>query len=172
MRDQTILKDALLVKKFLHQMLSAIAYFHALNILHRDLKPQNVLVDLTDKKVKVADFGLAKDSCPVLSNNKHTFEELQNYIVVLLPGGDFLELANEFPNLEPAGLDLLSKMLCVYPNHRISAEDALEHEFFNGIEMVQRGINTESYCRLFAVNNNLILSCLHGSLNWRKGSCI
>ncbi|KAI4313585.1 hypothetical protein L6164_026550 [Bauhinia variegata] len=199
MGDQTIPKDALLVKKFLHQMLSAIAYFHSLNILHRDLKPQNVLVDLTDKKVKVADFGLAKDSCPVLSNTKHvgTFwymapevlfgstkystscdmwsvgcifaemllgqplfsateqsqalkdifsllgtptEETWPGITTLCnldPPTEPKDLANEFPNLEPAGLDLLSKMLCVYPNHRISAEDALEHEFFNGIEMVQ-----------------------------------
>ncbi|XP_045832197.1 cyclin-dependent kinase B1-1-like [Trifolium pratense] len=34
------------------------------------------------------------------------------------------DLAAEFPKLEPDGLDLLSKMLCLCPNSRISAEEA------------------------------------------------
>ncbi|XP_028107138.1 cell division control protein 2 homolog [Camellia sinensis] len=35
------------------------------------------------------------------------------------------------PNLELAGVDLLSEMLCLDPARRISAHDALEHAYFN-----------------------------------------
>jgi serine/threonine protein kinase len=34
------------------------------------------------------------------------------------------------PGLDPIGLDLLSKMLMVDPENRISAAQALQHDFF------------------------------------------
>jgi cyclin-dependent kinase 2 len=48
-----------LVKSYMHQMLDAIAYCHMHRILHRDLKPQNLLIDLLGH-IKLADFGLAR----------------------------------------------------------------------------------------------------------------
>ena len=37
-------KDPLRVKRYLYQMLDGIAYCHSHRILHRDLKPQNLLI--------------------------------------------------------------------------------------------------------------------------------
>jgi len=48
-----------LVKSYLYQMLDGIAYCHSKRILHRDLKPQNLLIDKFGK-IKLADFGLAR----------------------------------------------------------------------------------------------------------------
>ncbi|KAL0881275.1 hypothetical protein ABMA27_001159 [Loxostege sticticalis] len=48
-----------LVKSYLKQLLEGIAYCHAQRVLHRDLKPQNLLVD-AEGRVKLADFGLAR----------------------------------------------------------------------------------------------------------------
>lgn len=45
--------------RVLTQMLQALHYLHRRGILHRDLKPDNVLID-KDGQVKVMDFGLAK----------------------------------------------------------------------------------------------------------------
>lgn len=48
-----------LVRSYLRQLLEGVAYCHAHRVLHRDLKPQNLLVD-TAGRIKLADFGLAR----------------------------------------------------------------------------------------------------------------
>ncbi|KXJ14804.1 cyclin-dependent kinase 2 [Exaiptasia diaphana] len=48
-----------LVKSYLYQLLSGIAFCHSHRILHRDLKPQNLLID-KNGAIKLADFGLAR----------------------------------------------------------------------------------------------------------------
>jgi len=45
--------------KFSKQVLLAIKYSHENRILHRDLKPQNLLID-GEGNLKIADFGLAR----------------------------------------------------------------------------------------------------------------
>lgn len=50
----------LLVKLYAYQMFRSLAYIHALGICHRDIKPQNLLVDPTTHILKLCDFGSAK----------------------------------------------------------------------------------------------------------------
>eukprot|EP00656_Telonema_subtile_P018772 TRINITY_DN20183_c0_g1_i2.p1 TRINITY_DN20183_c0_g1~~TRINITY_DN20183_c0_g1_i2.p1 ORF type:complete len:204 (+),score=45.61 TRINITY_DN20183_c0_g1_i2:107-718(+) len=47
------------MKQFAKQMLEGLAFCHAHSFVHRDLKPQNLLVD-SDGSLKIADFGLAR----------------------------------------------------------------------------------------------------------------
>ena len=48
-----------LVKSFLYQLLTGVDYIHKKKVLHRDLKPQNLLIS-KDNIMKIGDFGLAR----------------------------------------------------------------------------------------------------------------
>jgi cyclin-dependent kinase len=48
-----------ILKSFLYQLLNGVAYCHDHRVLHRDLKPQNLLIN-REGELKLADFGLAR----------------------------------------------------------------------------------------------------------------
>jgi len=48
------------IKLFLYQFLRGLKYIHSANVLHRDLKPTNLLVNYDDLLLKIGDFGLAR----------------------------------------------------------------------------------------------------------------
>jgi len=47
------------IKSFLYQLLKGVAFCHERRVLHRDLKPQNLLINKKGE-LKLADFGLAR----------------------------------------------------------------------------------------------------------------
>ena len=46
-------------QSYVHQILQGILFCHQRRVLHRDLKPQNLLID-SKGIIKLADFGLAR----------------------------------------------------------------------------------------------------------------
>jgi len=187
-------------KLFIYQLLSGVAFCHTRRVMHRDLKPQNLLIDSCGDNgwtLKLADFGLSRAfgtpmrtythevvtlwyrapeillgarhySSPVdiwsagcifaemamgtpLFVNYNEIGQLFKIFQILgtpnndsWPGVETLpDYQGTFPqwrpsdmhakmanHLEPAGIDLLMRMLVYEPSSRISAQDALKHEYF------------------------------------------
>ena len=193
-----------LVKSYLFQILLAIKYCHSKRILHRDLKPQNLLID-KNGIIKVGDFGLARSFGVPIKTLTHEILTLWYRAPEILLGQKeygtpvdmwsigliFYEMAHRKPlfagdceidqlfkifqmfgtpnektwpgitklpefkltfpqfrakgiqsynkNIDPVGLDLLSKMVQPDPSKRISAKQALMHPYFNDLNSL--GIN-------------------------------
>lgn len=54
----------ILVRLYTYQMCRSLGYLHSLGICHRDIKPQNLLVDPRTHVLKLCDFGSAKRLIP------------------------------------------------------------------------------------------------------------
>ncbi|XP_014486235.1 PREDICTED: cyclin-dependent kinase 1-like isoform X2 [Dinoponera quadriceps] len=196
------LMDPQLIKSYVFQIIRAILFCHKRRILHRDLKPQNLLIGRKGV-IKVADFGLGRAfgipvriythevvtlwyrapeillgatrySCAIdmwsigcifaeMTTKKPLFQgdsEIDQLFRIfrilrtpteeIWPGVTQLsDYKATFPNwmtnnlelhvkhLDACGLDLLQSMLKYDPVYRISARAALQHPYFNDIDMCE-----------------------------------
>ena len=49
---------------YIYQLARSVNYLHQLGICHRDIKPQNILLDHVAGVLKLCDFGSAKELTP------------------------------------------------------------------------------------------------------------
>ena len=54
----------MLAKIYAYQIMRGLNYLSMLSIAHRDIKPQNILVDRVSHKLIISDFGSAKQLNP------------------------------------------------------------------------------------------------------------
>jgi len=62
------------IQFFLYQILRGLKYMHSAGVLHRDLKPRNLLVN-TNCDLKICDFGLARADIPLLNSHSVVFTD-------------------------------------------------------------------------------------------------
>ena len=49
-----------MLKTILFNLISGSQYLHLVNIMHRDIKPNNILID-SNRGIKFCDFGLSRN---------------------------------------------------------------------------------------------------------------
>mmetsp|Transcript_17689 Transcript_17689/g.17024 ORF Transcript_17689/g.17024 Transcript_17689/m.17024 type:complete len:302 (-) Transcript_17689:402-1307(-) len=201
--------DSTIARSFLFQLLTGVAYCHHHRVLHRDLKPQNLLIN-REGELKLADFGLARAfGIPVrsythevvtlwyrapdvlLGSRKYStpvdiwsigciFAEMVNGTPLFTGTSEDTQLDTIFrhlgtpdesifpgiselpdwradfpnypppdslhvlvPNLEQSGVDLLQAMLVFDPTHRITAQDARRHTYFDDLPEALRRVGND-----------------------------
>ena len=66
-----------LIKSFVFQMCKAVHYLHTKNVIHRDVKPENLLVD-ENMNVKLCDFGFARKIS--LNEENNNVDAMTDYV--------------------------------------------------------------------------------------------
>lgn len=70
------------VKYYIYEVLKALDYAHSNGIMHRDVKPHNVMIDHEQRKLRLIDWGLAEFYFP---NKEYNVRVASRYFKVRFP---------------------------------------------------------------------------------------
>ena len=83
-------------KRVFSQLMDALEYIHSLQLVHHDLKPDNILITRNGANVKLIDFGLSATDAtitPVPNDPRKDIEALQRLFPDICPKGHFANIS-------------------------------------------------------------------------------
>lgn len=127
-------------QKYMRQISSALKYLHNCGILHRDLKPQNILMTNIDT-IKLTDFGFAKKN-----DNNNIYKTICGSPIYMAPEIIKHSTYDNKTDLWSVGV-ILYEMLFGYPPFKASTQ----YELINRIETepiyIPNNINVSNECK-------------------------
>uniref|UniRef100_A0A8C9L8V9 Glycogen synthase kinase-3 beta n=1 Tax=Pavo cristatus TaxID=9049 RepID=A0A8C9L8V9_PAVCR len=109
------------VKLYMYQLFRSLAYIHSFGICHRDIKPQNLLLDPDTAVLKLCDFG-----------REQIREMNPNYTEFKFPQIKAHPWTKVFrPRTPPEAIALCSRLLEYTPTARLTPLEACAHSFFD-----------------------------------------
>ncbi|KAM7313052.1 glycogen synthase kinase-3 beta [Ixodes scapularis] len=91
------------IKLYMYQLFRSLAYIHSLGICHRDIKPQNLLLDPETGVLKLCDFGSAKLLIKGEPNVSYICSRYYRAPELIFGATDYTTMIGEWPS----SLDLL-----------------------------------------------------------------
>ncbi|XP_071282165.1 cyclin-dependent kinase-like 1 isoform X6 [Agelaius tricolor] len=120
-----------LVKSITWQTLQAVNFCHKHNCIHRDVKPENILIT-KHSVIKLCDFGFARILRDLIPRHQQVFSTNQFFSGVRIPDPEIMEpLEVKFPNISYSALALMKGCLRMDPAERQSCEQLLQHPYFD-----------------------------------------
>ncbi|KAI8468751.1 MAG: protein kinase [Monoraphidium minutum] len=151
-------REAEVIKRILKQVLVAVKGLHSMGIVHRDIKPDNLLITV-DGKVKVIDFGAAADMCTGIN-----FNPLYGMLDPRYSPPEELIMPQNFPRApSPFVAALLSPLAWAY------GRPDLFDSYSSGVLLVQMAVpqlRSSASIRLF---NSQLRSFDYDLEAWRRG---
>ena len=83
-------------KRVFSQLMDALEYIHSLQLVHHDLKPDNILITRNGANAKLIDFGLSATDAtitPVPNDPRKDIEALQRLFPDICPKGHFANIS-------------------------------------------------------------------------------
>ncbi|CAO2581883.1 Cyclin-dependent kinase 2 [Lemmus lemmus] len=117
-----------LIKSYLFQLLQGLAFCHSHRVLHRDLKPQNLLIN-AEGSIKLADFGLARAFGVPVRTYTHEVVTLWYRAPEILLGCKYYSTAVDIWSLGCIFAEMVRRLARVYPAH------IQEQNSFLGLEL-------------------------------------
>ena len=118
--------------KYIAQCAEALSYSHASLFIHRDLKPDNILIN-QNKELKIVDFGIAKLINNDLDGNKTTIMALTpSYAAPEQINSGLISIKTDIFSLAVVALDLLTKDKPL-PNDRLIKSCANDEQHIDAL---------------------------------------
>ncbi|OIV93548.1 hypothetical protein TanjilG_28705 [Lupinus angustifolius] len=154
----------IVVRNYTRQILFGLAYLHATNTVHRDIKGANILVD-PNGWIKLADFGIAKHisahSCPF------SFKGSPYWMAPEVAAMFKIGISKDNPeipdHLSEDGKDFVRLCLERNPENRPSAAQLLEHPFVKNASPERPIVTNDSSDTQVAIINAAIGPTKHNS---------
>ncbi|KAI0525084.1 hypothetical protein KFK09_004474 [Dendrobium nobile] len=112
------------IRYYIYELLKALDYCHSQGIMHRDVKPHNVMIDHELRKLRLIDWGLAEFYHPGKEYNVRVASRHSRK-----PWSKFINSENEHL-VSPEAIDFLDKLLRYDHQDRLTAREAMAHPYF------------------------------------------